>query len=134
LVLGGWAVGEFGWRAAFLIAGLPGILLAAIYWLTVREPARKTDGPKELENLPSQSLFRTVCALSFIGQGIGPLAIGGLSDLLASRYGADGLRFAMIACGPTFLMPAFLFLIASRTLCVDAGLRLFSDTGRRGPD
>jgi MFS family permease len=271
LVLGGWAVGQFGWRATFFIAGLPGILLAAIYWLTVREPARITDGPKELENLPPQSLFRTVCALlrirsyrsiafglgffaiglfglnawmptflmrtfgmtpaaiglalgasvsaaqmvggvgggvladwlarrdlrwqawilvtvsilavpcvvlifawrikamaftfftlnaalmgvpqmislsitqlvvpshmrsiavafmlfltSLIGQGIGPLAIGGLSDLLASQYGADGLRFAMIASGPIFLIPGFFFLLASRTLCVDAGLRSFA--------
>jgi predicted MFS family arabinose efflux permease len=29
-----------GWRAAFLVLGIPGLLLALIVWLTVREPAR----------------------------------------------------------------------------------------------
>ena len=31
---------EYGWRAGFLVAGLPGLLLALILWRTVREPAR----------------------------------------------------------------------------------------------
>jgi MFS family permease len=30
----------FGWRAMFFAAGLPGIALAVIFWLTVREPVR----------------------------------------------------------------------------------------------
>ena len=29
-----------GWRAAFLVLGIPGLVLAAIVWLTVREPRR----------------------------------------------------------------------------------------------
>jgi MFS family permease len=29
-----------GWRAAFLVLGLPGLALAALVWLTVREPLR----------------------------------------------------------------------------------------------
>jgi predicted MFS family arabinose efflux permease len=44
-----------GWRAAFLLLGLPGLALALIVWLTVREPERgrfdraqvETRGPKE---------------------------------------------------------------------------------------
>lgn len=41
----------FAWQTAFLIVGLPGLLIAAIVWLTVREPARqetmaeRTEGP-----------------------------------------------------------------------------------------
>ncbi len=31
---------DFGWRAAFLALGIPGIILGAIVYLTVREPAR----------------------------------------------------------------------------------------------
>ncbi len=31
---------EHGWRAAFYVLGLPGLALAAIVWLTVREPRR----------------------------------------------------------------------------------------------
>lgn len=31
---------EHGWRAGFIISGVPGILLAIVFWLTVREPPR----------------------------------------------------------------------------------------------
>ncbi len=31
---------KFGWRAGFLVAGLPGLLMAIILWRTVREPPR----------------------------------------------------------------------------------------------
>jgi MFS family permease len=31
---------DYGWRAAFLVLGIPGILWAAVVWLTVREPDR----------------------------------------------------------------------------------------------
>ena len=37
---GGWASEYFGWRAALAIAGLPGIALAILFQLTVREPVR----------------------------------------------------------------------------------------------
>lgn len=39
--IGGAVVAEsHGWRAAFLLVGLPGIALSAIVWLTLKEPAR----------------------------------------------------------------------------------------------
>jgi MFS family permease len=39
--LGGAIVAQsFGWRAAFFIVGVPGLLLALIAWLTVKEPPR----------------------------------------------------------------------------------------------
>lgn len=38
LVFGGMIAGAFGWRAAFLIAGLPGLVLALIVLATLREP------------------------------------------------------------------------------------------------
>lgn len=34
---------QYGWRAGFLVAGLPGLLLAVVVWRTVREPARTVD-------------------------------------------------------------------------------------------
>jgi len=40
LLAGGWIAEFYGWRAAFLIVGLPGILLAVLLKLTVREPIR----------------------------------------------------------------------------------------------
>jgi len=38
--IGGWVNQHFGWRMAFWSAGLPGIALAAVMWLTVSEPRR----------------------------------------------------------------------------------------------
>lgn len=40
LMMGGIVAQIYGWRAAFLIVGLPGIALAAILKLTIREPPR----------------------------------------------------------------------------------------------
>ena len=37
---GGWVVANLGWRQAFFIVGLPGLLLALVVWLTVPEPLR----------------------------------------------------------------------------------------------
>jgi len=40
LMFGGWANEAYGWRMAFVIVGAPGIALAILMWLTVREPQR----------------------------------------------------------------------------------------------
>ena len=38
---GGWVAGHMGWRSALLLAGVPGLVLAVIVLLTLREPARE---------------------------------------------------------------------------------------------
>src|SRR3546814_8294251 len=38
-VAGGWFAEWFGWRATFLLLGVPGFLLACATWLALREPA-----------------------------------------------------------------------------------------------
>ena len=38
--VGGWLIQHHGWRAAFLAAGLPGLVLSPVLFLTVREPVR----------------------------------------------------------------------------------------------
>ena len=38
--IGGWVNQHYGWRTAFFTAGLPGIALAGVLWLTVAEPRR----------------------------------------------------------------------------------------------
>lgn len=43
--VGGLVAREFGWRAVFLLYGLPGLLLALIIFLTVREPIRHRPAP-----------------------------------------------------------------------------------------
>lgn len=39
-LIGGWINEFFGWRVAFVVAGVPGILLAVILRFTIREPAK----------------------------------------------------------------------------------------------
>src|SRR5579871_2229392 len=38
--IGGWVNQHYGWRMAFFTAGLPGIALATVLWLTISEPKR----------------------------------------------------------------------------------------------
>src|SRR6187397_2560634 len=38
--IGGYVNQHYGWRMAFYVAGLPGIALAAVLWLTMSEPKR----------------------------------------------------------------------------------------------
>jgi len=44
-MLGGWFSQSLGWRSAFLLVGLPGLALALLVRLTVRELPRRPDGP-----------------------------------------------------------------------------------------
>ncbi len=45
LLIGGWVAEHYGWRTAFLAAGLPGLALALLIRLTVREPVRGAFDP-----------------------------------------------------------------------------------------
>ncbi len=44
-LLGGWIAEYFGWRRAFFAVGLPGLVLALLVQLTVREPPRSAPAP-----------------------------------------------------------------------------------------
>lgn len=83
---GGWMAENIGWRAAFLIAGIPGILVAVIMWFTVRDPRGNTslaqafkpiDGEvtlreaiKDLSSKPAYwHLVAAGSALSFVAYG-----------------------------------------------------------------
>jgi MFS family permease len=46
--IGGWVNQYFGWHRAFLVAGLPGLLVALVFRLTVNEPTR---GETELQKV-----------------------------------------------------------------------------------
>lgn len=56
LILGGILSENFGWRAAFLMAGVPGLLLALLAFFTLRDPrARAAAGPQDVR--PVRSSF-----------------------------------------------------------------------------
>ena len=73
-LLGGWGNHFFGWRSAFLLIGLPGIVVGALVWFTVREPPRglsELGATRPIEKAPplldvvkflaSYSSFRHMC-------------------------------------------------------------------------
>jgi predicted MFS family arabinose efflux permease len=63
--VGGWLIQQYGWRAAFLAAGLPGLVLAPVLFLTVREPIRgNTDQHVTQDNVAGQSLWHRITALA----------------------------------------------------------------------
>ncbi|MAG29774.1 MAG: MFS transporter [Deltaproteobacteria bacterium] len=54
LVAGGWLADQVGWRQTFLIVGLPGIALALVIRLTLREPSRgASEGRGDIDAPPS---------------------------------------------------------------------------------
>ncbi|MDG2304435.1 MAG: MFS transporter [Candidatus Binatia bacterium] len=59
--IGGWLAGEIGWRGTFVAVGVPGIVLAALVMLTVREPERGRFDPPKLRAEPdpdTREVFR----------------------------------------------------------------------------
>lgn len=86
-VSGGWVAQEYGWRAAFLIVALPGLVLAVIARLTLPEPPRGQYDPTPttdaaipsfmavVRQLASKATFRHVA----IGAAVATFANNGVS-------------------------------------------------------
>lgn len=55
MALGGWVAANYGWRSAFIAVGAPGILLALVAILVIREPRRGVFDvdPDVVKNAPS---------------------------------------------------------------------------------
>jgi MFS transporter, Spinster family, sphingosine-1-phosphate transporter len=60
LMLAGWLGELMGWRATFVVIGLPGLLMALIFWVSVHEPARPI---VHESNHGDPSMWRSVAAL-----------------------------------------------------------------------
>lgn len=61
--LGGWVAREFGWRAPFFLAAVPGLIVAVLAW-RLTEPAR--GGQERIATLPAEALdrpFRRILAI-----------------------------------------------------------------------
>lgn len=63
MAFAGWLGETIGWRWAFVALGLPGVVLAAIVWVTLREPRRGVFDKRVDDTIPSlmqvaQSLYR----------------------------------------------------------------------------
>ena len=73
-LFGGWLNEFFGWRVAFFVVGVPGVLLAAVLYLTVPEPIRGlTENRASTGDSPSMlSVFKLLLSRpSFILMALG---------------------------------------------------------------
>ncbi len=62
LALGGYVAAHYGWRAAFFLAVLPGLLLALLIALTIREPQRGRYDPPSTQqsSIPLSAVLRHI--------------------------------------------------------------------------
>lgn len=123
LAMGGVLADIYGWRTAFLIAGLPGLLLAALCFFTLREPRNAlADAARKANNAAQMSFGATVRYLAkkrtfwcmafgaavkaFIGYGHAPFTAsfflrnhGPEIAQLAGQFGLKPIGFMGIALG-----------------------------------
>jgi MFS family permease len=119
---GGWIAEFFGWRAAFLLVGIPGIILAISLKLTVREPPRGHSEARETtdEKVPFSVVLKTMWGFrsfrqislgaatqAFVGYGsiaFMPLFLVGSHDMSPGQVGtALGLIIGIAGGFGTFL-------------------------------
>lgn len=109
-LIGGYVAADFGWRMTFFIVGLPGILLAVVMMITVKEPLRRMHSDqgsitkqtlfgslKIFWQKPSFRYFSMGCAMSgFVSYGTGNF----MPSYLARSHGMEisdiGLWLSMI--------------------------------------
>jgi len=59
-LLGGWVEEYYGWRIAFMVIGLPGVLLAVILYFTLDEPVRGHSQLVPIVQMPTPSIMEVV--------------------------------------------------------------------------
>lgn len=65
---------------------------------------------------------------NLIGMGVGPLAAGALSDALAPSFGAESLRYSLLALCPGYLWAAWHLFRASKTVTHDLEVLIRAST------
>ncbi len=63
-LIGGWVTDAFDWRTAFFVVGLPGVLIAVVFKLTVKEPPRGYTDPPGTKSVESVSLQEAIRELT----------------------------------------------------------------------
>lgn len=136
LVIGGLVAPALGWRAAFLISGVPGLVFGIVFFLTVREPVRGAmdeGGPPPMAEPPRfvagvrtlwslaayRNLIVSACLFAFMGIALGTW----MPSLLARSYG-----MAMSSVGPLL---GLVVLLTGPTSAILGGV-LGDRLGRRG--
>jgi predicted MFS family arabinose efflux permease len=67
---------------------------------------------------------------NIVGLGLGPLAVGLLSDALQPGHGSESLRLALLVVPPIYLWGAYHYWRAGRTIGADLGIAAVPTAGR----
>jgi MFS family permease len=130
LALGGWIAQNYGWRATFIAFGAPGIALAALVWLLVREPRRgafdapAVAAPVMAPSTPQPQLHRllTIPAFRYVCLACGIAGISGYGyavwtpSFLVRTHGMS-IAHAGLVFGVTSGMGAVAGSLLSGLLC-----------------
>ena len=63
-LIGGWVTDAFDWRTAFFVVGLPGLLLAVVFKLTVKEPPRGYTDPTGTQSKDQVTIREAISELT----------------------------------------------------------------------
>ena len=94
-LLGGWIGEYFGWRVAFMVVGLPGVIVAIVVFFTVREPPRGHSEPDHVQ----------------VQKDLVPLA-DNHSDFYGDLEGLFGICHSRVRCMRSWGMGVGLFIPA----------------------
>lgn len=115
---GGYIATHYGWRAVFILYGLPGILLALLIFFVIKEPARNR--PAASEAAPRVHLLRGI-ADTLRSPGLGPLYVATAFSTLS----VTGIWTWMVP----FFMRSYKLDLATTGLILALGTGLFSTIG-----
>jgi MFS transporter, Spinster family, sphingosine-1-phosphate transporter len=101
---------------AVSVACLTGVYLFGLMYLAPTFAAAQSLVPDEIRATVSGVLL---FCLTLLGATVGPLLVGFLSDVLAPRYGALSLRYALCLMPVTMIWSALHFGLAARALPAD---------------
>ena len=96
-LVGAWVASYFGWRMAFLAVGLPGLLIALVVRLTLREPIRgQSEGRPGARPAPAQPTETTLQVLYYMGR---------LRSFV--HLSLAGALHAFVGYGAAYFLPSF---------------------------
>lgn len=114
LIIGGQLAEMFNWRWAFVLMGLPGVLIGAVIYFTVREPPRGRYAPPgtDMAQLPlGQTIRSLVTNRVFMGLALGWAVQIMIGYALAFWMAAVMLRQFPISTGDVGLYLGFTFFL-----------------------
>jgi predicted MFS family arabinose efflux permease len=112
LAIGYVVVSDYGVALALVV---PMTFVSSMFTSPIYAAVQALSGPR----LRATGAATFMLIANLVGQGLGPLLTGWLSDQFSQAYGSEGLRYALLAGASTYLLGALAYLMAARTAAAD---------------